>query len=427
MRKAFSHQGFTPLFAALATSMLGDSLMLIVLSMWVKSLTGSNAMAGLTFLCVVAPSLVAPVFGMYVDRVRRRTLLIWGNVASALVVLPLLLVRDASQVWLIWVVAFLYGISFVVLPAGVNGLLKELLPEEQLVEANSALTTTKEGFRLVGPLVGAALFAAVGGGAVAALDALSFLVAALVIARVRVGEATPERGEQHWWHEMTEGVRHLWHEPVLRHILVALAVTITVLGFSESTVFAVIDAFGKPVEFVGVLLTVQGVGAVVGGLTAPRVVRRTSEAGALTLALAALAAGQAGIALAPSLWVVMVSVVALGWSIPVVLIGFTTLMQRRTPGRLMGRVSTATEAVLGTPQTLGIALGAALVSLISYRAIFTTMAIVTLAAVAYLAITLRRSLFRPEPALAKAPGTTTPTPTVLPAGVGVEVTSSVLE
>jgi len=315
----------------------------------------------------------------------------------------------------------------VVLPAGVNGLLKELLPEEQLVEANSALTTTKEGFRLVGQLAGAALFAAVGGGAVAALDALSFLVAALVIARVRVREATPERGEQHWRHEMTEGRRHLWHEPVLRHILVALALTIIVLGFSESTVFAVIDAFGRPVEFVGVVLTVQGVGAVVGGLSAPRVVRRTSEAGALTLALAALAAGQAGIALAPSLWVVMVSVVALGWSIPVVLIGFTTLMQRRTPGRLMGRVSTATEAALGTPQTLGIALGAALVSLISYRAIFTVMAIVTLASVAYLAITLRRSLFRPEPALETAPEATTPTPTVVPAGVGVEVTSSVLE
>jgi uncharacterized membrane protein YfcA len=89
----------------------------------------------------------------------------------------------------------------------------------------------------------------------------------------------------------------------------------------------------------------------------------------------------------------------------------------------MGRVSAASEVVMGTPQTLGIALGAALVSLISYRAIFTTMAVVTLASVAYLAITLRRNLFRPEPAL----DTATPTPTAVPVGVGVEVTTSVLE
>lgn len=423
MRKAFSHQGFTPLFAALATSMLGDSLMLIVLSMWVKSLTGSNTMAGLTFFWVIAPSLIAPLFGMFVDRIRRRTLLIWGNVASALVVLPLLLVRDASQVWLVWVVAFLYGISFVVLPAGVNGLLKELLPQERLVDANSALTTTKEGFRLVGPLVGAALFAAVGGGTVAALDALSFLVAAVVVARVRVEEDAPARGEQHWWHEMTEGVRHVWHEPVLRHCLTAVGLAIAVLGFGESSFFALLDAFGKPVEFLGVLLSVQGVGAVAGGLMAPRVVRRVSEPGALALALAGMGASMLVIALAPALWVVMVAVVAFGWSIPVAVIAFVTVMQRRTPGRLMGRVSAASEVVMGTPQTLGIALGAALVSLISYRTIFTTMAIVTLASVAYLAITLRRSLFRPEPAAE----TTTPAPTVVPAGVGVEVTTSVPE
>lgn len=423
MRKAFSHQGFTPLFAALATSMLGDSLMLIVLSMWVKSLTGSNAMAGLTFFWVIAPTLIAPLFGMFVDRIRRRTLLIWGNVASALVVLPLLLVRDASQVWLVWVVAFLYGISFVVLPAGVNGLLKELLPQEHLVDANSALTTTKEGFRLVGPLVGAALFAAVGGGAVAALDALSFVVAAVVVARVRVEEDAPARGEQHWWHEMTEGVRHIWHEPVLRHCLTAVGLAIAVLGFGESTFFALLDAFGKPVEFLGVLLSVQGVGAITGGLMAPRVVRRLSEPGALALALAGMGASMLVIAVAPALWVVMVAVVAFGWSIPVAVVAFVTVMQRRTPGRLMGRVSAAAEVVMGTPQTLGIAVGAALVSLISYRAIFTTMAIVTLASVAYLAISLRRSLFRPEPAVE----TTTPTPTVVPVGVGVEVTSSVLE
>lgn len=432
MRNAFAHKGFRPLFAALATSMLGDSLMLIVLSMWVKSLTGSNAMAGLTFLCLVSPSLVAPLFGMFVDRVRRRPLLIWGNVASALVVLPLLLVRDAGQVWLVWVVAFLYGISFVVMPAGVNGMLKEMLPEDRLVDANSALTTTKEGFRLIGPLAGAALFAAVGGGAVAALDALSFLVAALVVARVRVREDAPARAEQHWWHEMTEGVRHVWHEPVLRHTLAALGLTITVLGFAESAVFAVTDAFGKPVEFVGVVLTVQGVGALVGGLTAPRVVRRVTEPGALALALLALAGGQVGIALAPALWAVLASVVLLGWSIPVLLIGFTTLMQRLTPGRLMGRVSAATDVVLGTPQTVGIALGAALVSLVSYRAIFLTMAVVTVAAVGYLAITLRDRLFRAVAADAEAPvqagaGTATPTPTVVPAGVGVEVTTSVLE
>lgn len=72
MRAAFATRGFARRYAGLTASMLGDSLMLIVLSMWVKSLTGSNAAAGLTFLWLTAPALLAPLFGYVVDRIRRR-------------------------------------------------------------------------------------------------------------------------------------------------------------------------------------------------------------------------------------------------------------------------------------------------------------------------------------------------------------------
>ena len=63
MRKLFARPGFPRLFAGLSTSMLGDSVMLLVLSMWVKTLTGSNALAGLTFFFMVLPALGAPLLG----------------------------------------------------------------------------------------------------------------------------------------------------------------------------------------------------------------------------------------------------------------------------------------------------------------------------------------------------------------------------
>ena len=222
---------------------------------------------------------------------RRRPLLVWANVASGVCVLPLLLVRDAGDVWLIYAVAFVYGISFVVVPAGLNGLLKEVMPPGLLVEANASLQTIKESFRLVGPLAGAALFSALGGGAVAVVDAASFLVAAAVIGSMRVHEDQPVRSAQHWRLELTEGIRHIWYDVLLRHTLVALGVTVLVVGFSESAIFAVTDAFGRPVEFIGVLLTVQGVGAIAGGLTASRIVRRCGEAGTLAVSLGLLAVG----------------------------------------------------------------------------------------------------------------------------------------
>ena len=129
MRAAFRVSGFTRLYVGLTASMLGDSIMLLTFSMWVKTLTGSNGLAGLTFFFMVIPSLFAPFMGVWIDRVRRRPLLVWGNLASAVMVLPLLLVRDAGDVWVIWVVAFLYGISFVVCPPPQRAA-KEMVPDD---------------------------------------------------------------------------------------------------------------------------------------------------------------------------------------------------------------------------------------------------------------------------------------------------------
>jgi len=403
MRKAFQQKGFTRLFAGLTTSMFGDSVMLLVLSMWVKTLTGSNGAAGLTFFWMMVPALFAPLYGMYIDRIMRKPLLVWGNVISALMVLPLLVVRDAGDVWVVYVVAFLYGISFVVLPAGLNGLLKEMIPDSLLVEANSSLQTTKEGFRLIGPLVGAALFGTFGGGVVAVVDSLSFLVAALIIASIPLQEKLPVRSEQHWWREMTEGIQHLAHEPVLRHTLVAFALMLIVIGFTEASIYAVLDFFAKPPTFAGVVVTVQGVGAIAGGLTTSRWVRRLGEAGTVTVGMALLAVGLATVALTSSLWVTLAAVVALGYALPLTFIGFMTMLQRRTPHALMGRVSAAVETVMGAPQAISLALGALLVTILDYHVIFAIMAAFTGAAVVYLLISLRGRLFRADSPLVSEP------------------------
>lgn len=397
MRKAFGHKGFPMLFAGTTTSMLGDSIMLLVFSMWVKALTGSNAMAGLTFFWMVVPSLFAPVLGAPIDRVRRKPMLVWGSVASAGMVLPLLFVHGREQVWIIWSVAFLYGISFIVLPAALNGLLKELLPEDQLVDANASLQTVKEAFRLVGPLIGAVLYASFGGWAVALADAASFAVAAILIARVPVREDRPVREGGAYWFELTAGVRHLAGEPVLKHVLVALGCMLLVIGFAEASIYAILDAFGRPVEFASVIVTVQGVGAVAGGLVASRVVRSYSETGAVVIALVAMAASLFGIAASTNIALLFVAVVALGWSLPVLFVAYTTLVQRRTPQRLMGRVSAALEVVLGTPQALSLALGAALVSMLNYHLIFAIMGAVTLVGALYLLARLGGGALRRDP------------------------------
>jgi MFS family permease len=386
---AFRQRGFPLLYAGLLTSMVGDSLMLIVLAVWVKDLTGSNGAAGATFFWLAAPSLAAPLIGLGVDRLKRRTVLVWGNAASALFVLPLLFVHSRADVWIVYLVALLYGVSFVTLPAALNGLLKEMVPDLLLVDANATLSTSREALRLVGPLIGAGLYTVIGGGGVAVIDATSFLVAGLTVAALSVAERPPARAEGTWGTEVMAGIHHLLRDPLLRPAVFATGTALLVVGFMESAVFAMVDAFDRPASFVGVVVSVQGVGAVAGGLSSSRLIKAIGEVNALALALATLAAGLGICAVSPLLAVVFGGVVVVGFALPLFIVALNTLLQRRTPHRLMGRVSTASDVILGTPQALSIAVGAVLVTVLSYRSIYWICAAVIMAAAAYLVWAVR--------------------------------------
>jgi MFS family permease len=194
---------------------------------------------------------------------------------------------------------------------------------------------------------------------------------------------------------MGGGIRHLWSDRILRHTLVGLGLMLLVLGFSEASIYAIIDVFDKPVEFVSVIVTVQGIGALLGGLTATWWVRRIGEVGAFAIGALVLAVALAVIAATESLPVLLFDIPLFGYSIPLVIVAFMTLIQRRTPLRLMGRTSTAVEVVMGTPQAASIAFGSVLVVLVSYHVIFMVMAIVVAGSVLYLCLTLRGQLLRP--------------------------------
>jgi MFS family permease len=105
MRAVLRLPDFRLLFAGLSASMVGDALMLLVYAIWVKSLTGSSGAAGLVTLFIALPYVATPLGGRLVDRFRRRPFLVVANLASALMLLPLLAVRTARDVWIIYLVA----------------------------------------------------------------------------------------------------------------------------------------------------------------------------------------------------------------------------------------------------------------------------------------------------------------------------------
>src|SRR5690606_33422648 len=139
MRAVLRRKDFRRLFAGVVAAMVGETALLLVLAIWVKDLTGSNSLAGLTIFAVVAPALAAPVLGWVVDRYRRKPFLVATLTATIGALTPLLFVRDRGDVWLIYVVGVLYGISMILVSAALNALIKTILPESLLAEGNGAL------------------------------------------------------------------------------------------------------------------------------------------------------------------------------------------------------------------------------------------------------------------------------------------------
>ncbi|SCF12537.1 MFS transporter [Micromonospora mirobrigensis] len=384
MRTVLRRPDFRLLFVALLASMAAESVLLLALAIWVKDLTGSDGLAGGTIFAIIAPMVLAPLVGWVVDRYPRRPFFVAANVATAVLLSPLFAVRDRADVWVIYVVAGLYGLSYITLSAALSGLIRQLVPVELLPDANGVLQTVRQGLRLVGPLAGAALYAAVGGWLLTTLAMAGFLVAGTVVGTLRLAETRPPGGQLRWPAELGAGLRHLAGEPALRRALLGYGLGSLVMGFTESLIFAYVDqGLRRDAAFVGVLVTVQGIGGLVGGLLSPAVVRRFGELGALAAGVTLF--GPAALALAyPDLWLGFAALLLAGLSLPLIMVGLNTLVQRRTPPGLLGRVAAASEALVSGPQAVSIGGGALLVGVLDYRLLFVLVGLTTTAAGAYL-------------------------------------------
>jgi MFS family permease len=399
VRQLLRHRDARVFLAGWAVSTFGDSAMFLVLGIWAKDLTGSNTAAGLVFFVLVLPSLVSPLAGLVVDRLPRRPLLIAESLFMAGAVLLLLFVHDRGDLWLIYVVAGAYGVGGIVAYSARSAFLTVMLPRELLAEANALLASIREGLRLIAPLAGAGLYAAFGGGAVAIVDAATFLLVAGALLFIRTPETRPEHEETHFLTELLAGIRHVLVTLPLRQIILSTGVCLLVVGFSETLIFAVVDeGLHRSPAFLGVLEPAQGVGAIAGGLTAAWALRRFGDVRLVGIGMALFAVGDLSF-VTSSVSLVAAGFAVAGFGVGWLIVGFATSIQLRTPARLQGRVASAADTMVSTPQTISIALGATLVTVFDYRALVVVMAVVVTGCAAYL---LTRG---PAPATAVADAT----------------------
>lgn len=353
--------------AGLGVSAFGDMALSLAAGVWVKTLTGSSAAAGYVSACVYLPSLASPLAGVAVDRMRRRALLVRLNVIAAVLVLALLLVRSGRDVWVIYVVMTGYGLHLVLADPAESALFAQMLPEPLRQRMNGWRLGLQESGRLIAPLLGAALFAAVGGGAVALIDAITFAIAACAIAALRVDDAPPDRhAERHPIRELLAGFAHLWRHRDLRDLLLAGVVGMGMSGILVAAQYSLVGAIGEPPAFLGVLTALLGAGSIAASLLSSSVLRRRGERRLAELGLANFALGNA---LRATGWLpaALLGSLVLGFALPWLFLAILALTQRATPTHLQGRVSAAVTFALFGQQAPTQALGAVAITQLGYR------------------------------------------------------------
>ena len=392
MRNALMrNRSFQLLFFGQSLSTLGDRALIIAFGVWVKELTGSNAAAGGAFFFVALPYLFAPFTGVIIDRLPRRLVFVVANLVAAAILLLTLLVHSAGQVWLLYLITLCYGISGIVINPTQSVLVAGIVDPDDLASANGLLQASSDGVKLVAPLIGAALFVLIGGHDIALLDAATFLVSAACVWLMRVPADEREPGEAgqsepaepaspepvSLRQEMLAGLRHVARTPALRALVIALGAAVLVIGFTQTLNFAIVSSgLHRSPAFVGFLVSAQGAGAIVAGVTAGRATRRLGDGRVVTIGLAAVALA-AAIYLAPYVAPVLVAAIFFGGGICWSTVGMVTMVQRRTPAGLRGRALTATMGLVSAPQAFSIALGAALSLVVNYRILLGIVAVVT--------------------------------------------------
>jgi hypothetical protein len=189
--------------------------------------------------------------------------------------------------------------------------------------------------------------------------------------------------EHHFLREASAGISHIWREPTLRSLTIGLGGSLLVIGFSETLIFAITAAIGRPPSFIAVLGTAQGVGSILAGVTAPAVLRRLGDLRLAGIGIALFAAGDL-LWLIPRLAVMLPAMTVAGVGIVWAIVAISTSYQRRSPQVLQGRVNAAANLLFSVPQTISIALGAVLISVIDYRIEIVAMGVGTFLFAAYL-------------------------------------------
>ena len=370
---------FVKLWLGRAVSHFGSGITGIALPLTAVLILGATPaqMGILAALDGVSVLVIGLLAGVWVDRVRRRPLLIATDLGRAVVLstIPLAALLGVLRIGQLYLVAALAGMLTVIFNVASAAFLPSLIPQGSLVEGNSKLAMSDSLAEIGGPAVAGPLVQLISAPLAIIFDALSFLFSACSLGLIGKPEPPPAAREQSQsiWSDLVEGLRMVLKNPLLR-TLAGSAGIFSLFGNFIGALYAlyVIRQLGAPPIFLGLLIASGGISALAGAFLAERVVQRfglgrTVAVGLFMYGATGLLIPLAGGSVALALSLLFLSQLLGDASVSIYFIAEVSLRQSIVPANVLGRTNASMQFLSQGVAPLGALLAGILGGMIGLR------------------------------------------------------------
>ena len=361
---------FNRMWAGSILSNLADGVLIAAAPLLAISLTDSTVLISLIGAMVMLPWLLFAIpIGVVVDRIDRRFILAGANAIRSLVVgaLSLGIATDKVNIFWLLITAFVLGTCEVASDTTAQSLIPQILPKEKFEKGNSRLQISEvvvQGF-IGAPLSGFLYAIAIYlpffinslGYAFATFFALSIPIKYLQ--DVRKEEGAPEK--KSFVADMKFGIRYLYEHKILRRLVVTTSVIGVCYSMGTATmVLFVINELELPKKLFGVVLTIQGVGAILGGIVAPKLSKKFGRTPIMTFGIVASSLVLLGQGLAPNIYIFVALATFGSFTISQWNILLMATYQTVIPNELYGRIHGTRRTIVWGMMPFGSLIGGVL-------------------------------------------------------------------
>jgi MFS family permease len=350
---------FLRLWIGQGTSFVGDAVSMVALVVLVVQITGSASAVGGALVARLLPTIASPLAGVLADRVDRRVVLVASDLARAVLVLGLAFARDLAT---IYVLVFLMGLARAFFNPTVRAAFPSVVGGGDLTRANALISGTFSVSETVGPALGGLLVATVGLDAAFILDAVTYLISAVLLSLTPLARPQRKDGNAGFGEDLKAGFAYLAGARVPLAIVIGAFLTVLTINITiPAEVFLAKETFEAGNAGYGLLVGLYGGGMILGSALIATFGDRIRLLpfyffGILISALALVGAG-----LSPAFIFALGALVVAGAANGIDNVTTDTILQKRVPDAFLGRVFSVRFLGFSAGEVLAYPLGGAIV------------------------------------------------------------------